>query len=93
MDVGKRIKSLREKIGYTQNKLAEWAGVSQTHLRRVELGEADITVGHLSVICDALGISMKDFFSATSEQDELASAVSALTPKQRQLLIAFLKSM
>ena len=93
MDVGKRIKSLREKIGYTQNKLAEWARVSQTHLRRVELGEADITVGHLSVICAALGISMKDFFSDTSEQDELASAVSALTPKQRQLLIAFLKSM
>ena len=93
MDVGKRIKLLREKIGYTQNKLAEWAGVSQTHLRRVELGEADITVGHLSVICDALGISMKDFFSDTSEHDELASAVSALTPKQRQLLIAFLKSM
>ena len=58
MEVGKRIEELREKRGYSQNRLAEWAGVSQTHLRRVELGEADITVGHLRLICDALGISL-----------------------------------
>ena len=50
MTVGSRIKELREKRGFTQNRLAEWAGVSQTHLRRVELGEADITVGHLTLI-------------------------------------------
>ena len=52
MLVGERIRTLREHIGYSQNKLAEWAGISQTHLRRVELGEADITVGHLQLICD-----------------------------------------
>lgn len=63
MTVGSRIKELREKRGFTQNRLAEWAGVSQTHLRRVELGEADITVGHLTLICDALGISLREFFS------------------------------
>ncbi len=63
MTVGSRIKELREKRGFTQNRLAEWAGVSRTHLRRVELGEADITVGHLTLICDALGISLREFFS------------------------------
>jgi len=71
MEVGKRIEELREKRGYSQNRLAEWAGVSQTHLRRVELGEADITVGHLRLICDALGISLKDFFSESDETDEI----------------------
>lgn len=93
MEIGKRIKELRESTGYSQNKLAEWAGVSQTHLRRVELGQADITVGHLRMICDALGISLKDFFNVSDEQEDLAGAVSSLTPKQRQLLIAFLKSL
>ena len=87
MEVGKRIEELREKRGYSQNRLAEWAGVSQTHLRRVELGEADITVGHLRLICDALGISLKDFFS------EITAAVSALSVKQRKLLSEFLKSL
>lgn len=93
MEVGKRIEELREKRGYSQNRLAEWAGVSQTHLRRVELGEADITVGHLRLICDALGISLKDFFSESDETDEITVAVSALSVKQRKLLSEFLKSL
>lgn len=92
MDVGKRIKELREKSGKTQNALAEWAGISQSHLRRVELGQADITVNHLEQICDALGITLKDFFNISNEQDELASSISGLTPKQKHLLIEFLKS-
>ena len=54
MDVGMRLAALRKKCGYTQNGLAERAGVSQTHLRRVERGEADITVGHLQLLCDTI---------------------------------------
>ena len=61
MTIGNRIKELRERRGFTQNRLAEWAGVSQTHLRRVELGEADITVGHLALICDTLGVRSASF--------------------------------
>ena len=93
MNVGEIIKELRIGEGYTQNKLAEWAGVSQTHLRRVELGEADITVNHLRLVCDALGISLREFFNDENEQDEITGAVASLTPKQKQLLIAFLKSL
>ena len=62
MDVKKRIIALREQCGLTQNGLAERAGVSQTHLRRVELGQADITIGHLELLCDAMSISIQDFF-------------------------------
>lgn len=93
MDVGARIKQLREKNKFSQNYLADIAGISQTHLRRVELGTADITVGHLQLVCDALGISLKDFFNISNEQEELSSAISNLTPKQRNLLLEFLKSL
>ena len=93
MDIGKRIKFLREKCDYTQNSLAERAGVSQTHLRRVELGQADITVGHLQLICDALGVSLRDFFNSHEDTEDLASATSKLTPKQNKLLLDFLKSL
>ena len=58
MNVGDRIKELRERSGFTQNKLAEWAGVSQTHLRRVELGQQDITIGQLRMVCDGLGVTL-----------------------------------
>lgn len=92
MNVSERIKNLRTKAGYTQNLLAGLAGISQSHLRRVELGQSRITVDHLQMICDALNVSLKDFFDYTSERDEFSEAVSKLTPKQKHLLMEFLKS-
>ena len=93
MDVGKRIVRLRERCGLTQNGLAERAGVSQTHLRRVELGQADITVGHLQLLCDAMGISIQEFFKEETNADEVAVAFSKLSPKQKKLLLTFLESL
>lgn len=93
MDVSKRIIVLRERCGFTQNGLAERAGVSQTHLRRVELGQADITIGHLQLLCDAMSISIQDFFQDESNSDEIAVAFSKLSPKQKTLLLSFLESL
>ena len=93
MNVAERIRIFREKAGYSQNELANRSGVSQSHLRRVELGQSRITVDHLQMICDALGISLRDFFDYTAEQDELSKVVSNLTTKQKQHLLEFLKSL
>lgn len=93
MDVSNRLRTLREQCGFTQNGLAEYAGVSQSHLRRVELGQADITVSHLQFLCDALNISLSEFFAEPSDEDELAVAISRLSPKQKKLLLAFLESL
>lgn len=93
MIIGERIRQIREKAGYSQNRLADFSGISQTHLRRVELGQADITVGHLQLVCDALGVSLKEFFEYDNgDTDELYAVISRLTPKQKQLLVDFLKS-
>ena len=93
MNVSERLVELRNRSWLTQNGLAEKAGVSQTHLRRVELGQADITVGHLQLLCDAMGISLQEFFNIETRNDELSIAVSKLTPKQKKLLIAFIESL
>ena len=93
MDVSKRIIALRKRCGLTQNGLAERAGVSQTHLRRVELGQADITIGHLQLLCDAMSISIADFFKEEANSDETAIAFAKLSPKQKALLLSFLESL
>ena len=93
MNVAKRLIILRERCGFTQNGLAERAGVSQTHLRRVELGQADITIGHLQLLCDAMSISIQEFFAEESGSDEIAIAFSKLSPKQKALLLTFLQSL
>ncbi len=93
MDVGSRLARLRKQYGFTQNGLADKAGLSQTHLRRVELGQADITVNHLEFLCDAMNISLKEFFDIESNEDKIAIAISKLSPKQKTLLTEFLDSL
>ena len=93
MDVSKRLVELRKYSGLSQNALADIAGVSQSHLRRVELGQADITVGHLQLICDAMDITLQDFFKEQSSRDEMLVTLSKLTPKQKKLLIDFIDSL
>ena len=93
MNISKRLISLRKRCGFTQNSLAERAGVSQTHLRRVELGQADITIGHLQLLCDAMSISLQEFFEEKPESDEISAIISKLSPKQKALLIAFIESL
>lgn len=93
MYVRERLIELRNKCGFTQNMLSEIAGVSQSHLRRVELGQADITVGHLELLCDAMDISLQEFFNVEVQRDELSVAASKLSPRQKKLLIAFIESL
>ena len=96
MDVGIRIKELREKKGFTVNKLANLAGISQSFLRDIELGNKNPTIETLSYFCDALGISLKDFFDADSNNEInifLAAELKKLTDAQQQSLAEFIKAL
>ena len=92
MDIGERLRALREKAGYSQNALADKAGIAQTHLRKVELGQSGISVDHLGMVCDALGISLKEFFDFKTEPDEFSEVLAKISPKQKKLLLEFLKT-
>ena len=96
-DVSKRITYLRTQKNYSVNKLASAAGISQSFLRDVELGNKNITVEYLSYICEALDISLADFFSDSFSErmsnDFVTSKIYRLTEKQRAALLAFLDAM
>ena len=93
MKIGDRIKTLREAEGLTQNALAQKADISQSHLRRVELGQAGITVDHLQLICDALNMDICEFFEPDHKNDELSIALAKLSPKQKLKLLEFIKTL
>lgn len=97
MDVGKRITELREAAGITTNRLANLCGLSQSFIRSVELGEKGITVESLRLICDTLKISLKDFFDVPeetpiAEQEQLIRIIEGLNVRQRESLMAFLRT-
>lgn len=93
MDIAARIKFFREQKGYTVNKLANLAGISQSYLRSVELGQKNPTVETLSELCWALDISQRDFFDdealSSLRNDELLQQIYKLTDAQRKALSDF----
>lgn len=90
VEIGKKIKFLREKNKMTQNKLATEAGISASYVASLEKGEKCPTVETLEYICYALNISLAEFCTAeTAEYDKL----SALDDTQKKLLNDFLKSL
>ncbi|MCH5196634.1 MAG: helix-turn-helix transcriptional regulator [Oscillospiraceae bacterium] len=95
MNVAQRLIYFREKRGITTNKLANLAGVSQSHLREIELGQRNPTVETLSFFCEALGISLEEFFRENECEINscLMSAIKRLSDKQQQNLADFLNSM
>lgn len=97
MDISARLKFFREQKGYTVNKLANLAGVSQSYLRSIELGNKNPTIETLSTLCWALDISLLDFFNdktlVSLQEDELFQQIYRLTEKQRKQLTDFLKTL
>lgn len=96
MDIGKRITFFRTGKNYTVNKLATLSGISQSYLRDVELGKKNPTVEVLSYLCDALGITLLDFFNDKAMDsmlsDPLLGQIYQLTPEQREALLHFLNT-
>ena len=98
MEVGMRIVELRHQRGITTNKLANLCGLSQSFVRSVEIGEKNISVENLTLICDALHFSLKDFLDCPVEgtlftDDELQSQLSRLSERQKKALLEFIKTM
>lgn len=62
MRVGRRLRVLRDKRGWTQAMLADHAELAREHLPELEDGKKEIGLRGLSRIADALGVSLSDFF-------------------------------
>lgn len=93
MDIGARLVYLRKMKGLTTNKLANIAGISQSHLREIELGKRNPTVETLSYFCDALGIGLSEFFRNDNDTDInplLMSSLLKLSDSQQLKLAEFI---
>ena len=92
MKIGERITFFRQSKGYSVNRLANLSGVSQSYLREIELGKRNPTVEFLSLLCDALGVTLKEFFD-DRPADPILDKIYRLTPKQRKALGDFLDTL
>lgn len=97
MDIGRRIIELRETQGLSTNRLAKIAEVAQSHLRDLELGKKQPGIDVLERLCDALGLTLADFFSednagTSAEMLRLINAAAKLKPEQLEHLIKLIEA-
>ena len=58
--IGKRLRSIRKKRGYTKEELAELAGISAQHCSGIETGGAKVSLPALVRLCNALDATPND---------------------------------
>lgn len=61
--IGKRIRTLRAKRGWTQTMLADHAQIAREHLSELERGKKEAGIRTIQQIAAALDVSLAEFFS------------------------------
>jgi transcriptional regulator with XRE-family HTH domain len=93
--IGERIRHFRELKGISTNKLANLSGISQSYLRDVELEKKNPTIEIIYQLCEALGISLKEFFDDETSgllDEPLIHRIYQLSREQRKQLLSFLNT-
>lgn len=68
VDVGNRLRELREARGVSMRTLATMSGLSANALSMIERGKTSPSVSTLYRLADALGVPVTDFFNAESSR-------------------------
>ncbi|HVI98019.1 MAG TPA: cupin domain-containing protein [Sphingomonas sp.] len=69
IDVGGRLRQVREKAGLSQRALARRAGITNSTISLIEANSMNPSVGALKRILDAIPIGLADFFAVAPEAD------------------------
>lgn len=82
MDIGKRLKDVRDRKKISIYKLSQESQVSESHIRNLERGIKSATVETLEMLVTHLNMTMSEFFNENND-------ISYLTPKEKVLLEYF----
>ena len=98
MQIGSKIRKIRNDLKMTSSELAIAIGVSQSFISGIENDTKKCSLENLQLICRALGITLSDFFNDGSnavvlsdEARELVEAVKGLDKEQLKLLTLLTK--
>lgn len=66
---GQRLREVREKVGISQEKLAELAGLHRTYVSSVERGKRNISIQNIERLAEALGTTMAQLMPDARPRD------------------------
>ncbi|MBR4183664.1 MAG: helix-turn-helix domain-containing protein [Lachnospiraceae bacterium] len=65
MNIGRKLKTIRQKKGCTRYRLTQITGISGHHIKGIEEGTRQPTIDTLERLLEALGYSLSEFFCET----------------------------
>ena len=97
MDILEKIDKLRLERHWSVNNLALEAMLTQSTVNNLYLRQSEPKLSTLRAICNALGITLAEFFSEDTEADaaqdeELLRRVRGLSPSAKKALLTLLRT-
>lgn len=85
--LGKRIRELRSKNGYSQESFADHCGLHRTYMGGIERGEHNLTIETVMTISTGLGITMSELLLGIEKQvgGPISGGRRGTKPKARKL--------
>ena len=79
LEIGRRIRSARARVGFTRKQLAAACGASERYLAKLEAGTGNPSIEILMSVADALGVAVAELIPLGGERDlEIARAAQML---------------
>lgn len=99
MNIGEKIKQYRQMNNMTQYKLSQLSGLSQGHIKDIESGRRNPSVGTVQALIVPFGITLSEFFSDDGEvsvlsegERELVGCYRRMSKARAEALLALAKS-
>ncbi len=100
MEIGDKIKELREAKGISQRALAALISMNQSQYSKIERGIVDPRISTIEKICSGLKISVSDFFltykaskNHNSTLLEKVMLIEKLSPKDQSTIFSLVDSL
>lgn len=89
--LGKRIREIREKFGFTQEFIADKLSVSRPSVSQIESGNRKVTSIELKVLSDVFGVSLHSFFDGDTPSPAIAllRTQAGLSEKDKEEILRF----
>lgn len=97
--LGLRIRELRKKKGFTQDGVAEKAGITGKYMGMLERGEVNVSVRVLESLANELGVTIPDLFdfenlgTADEQRKELLKLIQEASDSEIKLLFKVARSL
>ncbi len=96
--IGQRIRKIRKAQGFSQETLAERAGISVTHMSHIETGNTKLSLPVLVDLAEILDVRTDDllydeiFAKRSSTIDEIVQILDTCTAQQLKIIKNILKA-